>query len=293
VPCKKPIKGDRGDVFSEYRLSFDCRGVIQVAKDGKVSLADDKAAFHHQAKWTTAEGKAADYLFGGKGALRASGRFEGEALKLNLQWTSGAGRGAASGKRIDEPVAVHSGKSEWTLKPAKIKVAFGSGEANSVQGFTGIRRSMMPQSLAGCPPLPLVERIEVYRLPTADLAVTAKATPPVEAGGPMTLKVTVKNLGPEPAHGIELNLHLPVQAKIVAPKRHESRQPGLLPLIHAMNDLPSGASADFELVVQNTAQPEGNAPQAEAAILVQVVTDAYDPNPANDEHFDEMLWKAK
>jgi uncharacterized repeat protein (TIGR01451 family) len=291
---QKPIIGENGNTFSDYHLSFVSRQTFPAGNDGKLSIHDAQASFHHRAVWKSADGKEGEYKFAGTGTFHGSGQFVGQTLNLDLTWTSGTGPGKANGQLLDETAGAHSGKSEWTLKPVTMTVRFGSGDAKEIVGYAGSRRSIMPQQLAGCPPLPRIERVEVYRLPTADLEITSRANPvSIRPGGGRTLKVAVKNVGPDPAHGVELSMLLPDGARVISPAEYKNQLAGLQPLAIALNDLAKGGKVDVEIQYEAAADEPIDMIDAELITLVFVSSASYDPNHGNNGHFDRTTLKAK
>jgi hypothetical protein len=281
-----PITTKEGNVLDHYDLAFNGRATLVISPEKKASLVGDRATFLHAAKWKNAAGQEQDYRFAGAGALRCSGQLEGELLKLQLEWAVGVGAGSVSGKPLTKPMAAPQAKSDWSLKPAKVQARFGPGEPREVAGFAGVRRTTMPQELAGCPPLTLVERVEIHKLPTADLEIALLDTrDPAAADKRVGLKVTVKNLGPETAHGVELSLLLPEGAKIVSPKELENREPGLGPVSHALGELAKGATTEWEIAFEDNSPRAADVKTVESTALARVSTLAFDPHPGNDGKF--------
>ena len=262
-------------------------------KGGQVIFEQRHAQFFQRAQWKTSEGAASDYAFTSSGVFQGSGQFAANALELNLEWTTLDGRGTSGGQRISKPVGVHTWKSKWTLKPETPPKSDLAGVTTPKLILAATRTTSMPQQLAGCPPLPLLERISIVRAPTADLEVKAKDTPdPAAASKARTLAVSVKNLGPDDSLGTVLRVLLPsgatfISAGEVRPIKAESDI-----LMFNLDKLAKGTSVQLDIRLEYPAAQKSEAKEA-ATTLVQVSGAGYDPNQGNNGHFETASLAAK
>jgi hypothetical protein len=217
-----PLRNSEGTELDKYRLSFESAHLFVVEGDRKFAFTHE-GAFRHEARWKTKTGVAEDYLFDGHGTIVGKGQREVDRLKLKLEWKSGTGQGKSSGKDLTKPVADHTQSSEWELKLTKLRMRFGSAGWQEVPAYVGTRTTRMSQQLAGCPSLPLTERVEIYKSPSADLEVTIKDDlDPIPLDGKCVLTVSIKNLGPDPCPPSTLNVSLPPGVAVKSPKPVES-----------------------------------------------------------------------
>ena len=307
------LKTDRGDEFSEYVLSFAAEAQFFVEKDrvvtlldpadplktkpvnekgGKVVFEHQRAQFLHRAQWKTSAGAASAYTFSAAGVLKGSGQFAATALDLNLEWTTLAGHGTSGGQRIDKPVGVHAWKSKWTLKPQSPPKSDLAGATTPTLVLTGTRITKMPQQLADCPPLPLFERVSIFRAPTADLEVTAKVDPePVFLNGRCALTFSIKNLGPDLCPSSELNVSLPAGILVTLPKDAETVKGGFTTLHFPLEKLAKDVVVTVNIeYVQDGAPPPGQKEVSVAAVAT-VTSRAYDPNPVNNGHIEVTTFR--
>lgn len=111
----------------------------------------------------------------------------------------------------------------------------------------------------------------------ADLAVNLNATPTVSAQGTIHYTVSVWNLGPQAANGVQITDILPADVTIVA--YDPACSPSGNNVVCAIVSLASGGSALFALTVSANA---GLQPGTTLRNRVMVGSPAYDPNPANN-----------
>ena len=281
-----PIKTAAGTALERYNLSFDASGLFVSESDGKIAFTQD-GTFRHEAAWKAEDGKAKDYLFNGRGTLIGKGEIDAAHLKLKLEWKSGPGRGKSSGKPLAAPVADHANTSEWDLKPTKIRVRFGTAKWQEVPGYSGSRSTMMPQHLAGCGPLPLVERIEIYQAPSADLEVAIKDDPdPGVVGGKCGLTVSIKNLGPDPCPPFELNLSLPKGILVTLPKDAQTVKGGFTTLLFPLEDLAKDAVTTVKIEFQQVGELPPKQKEVSVASVATLTSRVFDPNPVNNGHIE-------
>lgn len=309
LPNEAKLKTDRGTEFSEYVLSFEAQARFVVEKDrvvmrsktagptakyepindkgGQVILEQRHARFFHRAHWKTADGAASDYAFTATGVLQGSGQFAAKALELNLEWTTLDGQGTSGGRRIAKPVGVHTWKSKWALKPETPAKSDLAGVTTPKLVLAATRTTPMPQQLAGCPPLPLLERVSIVRSPIADLEVKAKDAPdPVPASKARTLSVTVKNLGPDDSLGTVLRVVLAEDAKFLsAGEARPLKAEGDI-LTFNLDKVANGASVKFDIRLEYEAAKTSEAKAAAPTTLIHVSGAGYDPNQANNGHFE-------
>lgn len=285
-PVTWPIKTTAGTTLESYDLSFDASGLFVAEGDGKIAFTQE-GTFQHQANWKADDGKSNDYVFHSRGTIVGQGEIDASHLKLKLDWKSGTGRGKSSGRPIASPVADHANSSEWDLKPGKIRVRYGSADWQEVDGFSGSQSHMMSQHLAGCDPLSLVEQIEIYQAPTADLEVTAKADPEAGAlGGKCALTVSIKNLGPDSCPPCELNVSLPQGILVTLPEDAETVKGGYTTLQFPLVDLAKDGVATVKVeYVQSGELPAGQK-EITVTAVANVTTRAFDPNPVNNGHIE-------
>lgn len=315
-PGKAKLKAESGTEFTEYVLSFAAQARFVVEQDkvmlqlkeepgpaaqpekreqpGKVMFEHRQAQFFHRALWKTADGAASDYAFTADGVLTGSGQFAAKSLELNLDWTTLDGRGTSKGQRIAKPIGVHTWKSKWTLKPETPAKSDLAGVTTPKLVLAATRTTLMPQQLAGCPPLPLLERVSIVRAPTADLEVSVKDDPdPGALGGKCALTVSIKNLGPDPCPSCELNVSLPPGILVTLPKDAKTVSGGYTTLTFPLVDLAKEAVATVKLeYVQAGKLPPGQK-EVRVAAAATVTSRAYDPNPVNNGHIELTTFREK
>jgi hypothetical protein len=171
-------------------------------------------------------------------------------------------------------------------------VRFGAAEWQDVAAFSGSRSSMMPQHLAGCGPLPLVEQIEIYKAPSADLEVAIKDDPdPGLFGGKCALTVSIKNLGPDACPPYELNVSLPPGIFVTLPKDAETVSGGYTTLLFPRDDLAKDAVATVKIEYVQAGMPPPNQKEVSVAAVATVTSRAYDPNPVNNGHIEMTTFR--
>jgi Domain of unknown function DUF11 len=302
------LKTDQGAEFSDFVLSFSAQARFIVAKDrivnrsttepgpsskweqidekgGRVIFHQRRPQFFHRAHWKTPGGEKSDYVFTSSGVFQGSGQFSAKALELNLEWTTLDGRGMSGGRRISKPVGAHAWKSKWTLQPDTPAKSDLAGVTTPKLILAATRVTPMPQQLAGCPPLPLLERVSIVRAPMTDLEVKAKdAADPVPASKTRSLAVSVKNLGPDDSFETVVRLLLPsgaifISAGEVLPDRVE----GEILTFH-LDKLTKDASVKLDIRLEYPVAQKSEVKEA-ATTLVQVSGAGYDPNQGNNGHF--------
>src|SRR5262249_20298319 len=151
--------------------------------------------------------------------INGVGQFTNGLLKLKLEWKPGEGNGTSSGKAITESLITEPVVSEWELKPVEPWPKAIPEWRRTALTYSGEKSTKMPQKLADCPPLPLLERLTIVKAPTADLEVSIKADPESGTlGGICKLTITVKNNGPDESPEGTVRVVLPPGTKVVAPK---------------------------------------------------------------------------
>lgn len=315
LPDEPKLKTNQGTEFSDYVLSFTAQARFIVEKDrvvtvldptaslkkepanekgGKVIFEQRGARFFQRAQWKTPAGAASDYSFSAAGALQGNGQFAAKALELNLEWTTLDGRGTSGGQRISKPVGVHTWKSKWTLKPETPAKSDLVGVTSPKLVLAATRSTPMPQQLAGCPPLPLLERVSIVRAPTADLEVTAKSDPdPGVLGGKCALTVTIKNLGPDRCSSCELNVSLPPGILVTRPKDAKTVSGGYTTLLFPLDNLAKDAVTTIKIEYVQAGKPPPNQKEVSVAAVATVTSRAYDPNPVNNSHIELTTFREK
>lgn len=229
---------------------FSCRSMVEMGKDGALALDDLEAIFR--------KGEVS----GRSGVLRGKGRMNGNVLTLQLEWIA------------DDSPGV---RSEWTLKPSTMRAKFGSGDSREVPAYIGARVVKMPAAFGGAEQLVLSERIEIYKAPAADLEL-AIGKEVSSADGRVTIKATVKNHGPDPSYATQLRIMLPDGAKLVAPS-DDVVEHGAGAFDFPVKALDKNATSEV-LVTYEEARSANR-----SAVLLRVVSAAYDPNPGNNGQF--------
>lgn len=280
----KGIRTEQGTTISNYYLSYSDRVLCQAPPDGKISFESRQGKFLHRAKWKTVGGEAGDYRFSGAGRLKASGQFADGSLKLHLEWASGEGSGKSAGRRITKPVGTHEMKSEWTLKPVE------PGAGGNKLAFSGHRTTTMSQQLAGCPPQQLFESVYVVQAPVADLEVAiAGPQDPLAADETCTLRVTVKNLGPDESQETLLRVVVPNEGELVSATNGGVMSSGFV--VIPVGILAAGASSKAEVVYRLSEKPSEG--KTSVWTLANVSSTAVDPHPENNGAFQPTTFKAK
>jgi len=294
VPLGQTLKTSTGSTLSDYRMSYSAQTFLEVQKDGKLVIETANGQFRHIAESQAAEGTKADYHFYAAGTLNGTGEFTNGVLKLKLEWKPGEGTGTSSGKTITKSVITEPVTSEWELKPAEPWAKTIPEWRRKALTYSGQKTTKMPQKLFDCPPLPFIERLQVVKLPVADLEVSAKASPETGVqGGTCALSITVKNLGPDECPGGSLRVVLPPGTKVTLPKGI-AKTPSLYHTLKIpIEKLPKDAVVTVKVEYEEAGEKKPAAADAYVAVMAHVSSVAYDPNQSNNGTFVTTIFKAK
>lgn len=266
------------------RVQIHGRSAFEVDHDQKAAFHIRNVRFRQQASSRGPDGGQDTYRFAGSGTLRGSGQMHTNRLTLTLEWRAGAGTGDRSGQPITEPLLAASWSSEWTLKPTTKRVKFGSGEWMERPAFAGARLMTVDNPLKGGQPLQLLEALEIYQLPRADLQVTIGDQPASDRGA-RTLHVSVKNLGPEDSPPAELIVLLPPGLRVADRKLPVEAIGAYSLLTFPLVNLKSGAGTSFAIAVVAAPEADPAADEPDVPPVARVSGRGYDPQPGNNGAF--------
>lgn len=260
------------------------RSTFDVESDGTLAFEVRDVRVHQQAGWLGANGTADTYRFAGSGTLRGEGQMQTNGLALKLKWEAGKGTGEKTGQPISEPLLAQAWSSAWTLKPTRKRIKFGTGDWTEVAAYSGTRLMTVPNPFQESKPLQLLEAVELYQLPTADLQVTLEEQA-VDGGAGSVLKATVKNLGPDASPSAELSVILPPTVKAVRPPQPVESIGGYSLLTIPIGNLDKGSTAISEIVIERTQKNNASDEEPEIPPVVRVSIRGHDPNPGNNGSF--------
>jgi hypothetical protein len=267
---------------SRRQIHVHGRSTFEVEKDRKIACVITNARVGELAEWTDPGGVNSEYRFHGTGVARVSGRLNADDLKLQVEWKAGLGTGQRLGGVVSQPIFATAWSSEWTLKPFKKRMQFGSGDWTERPAFAGSRLLMIPDSLTGGEPLKLVESVEIHKLPTADLEVRLEGT--VGSAARM-LKVTVRNLGPDGSPPGEVTVLLPPHVKAASRKQTVERLGGYSLLTFSLDNLNKDGVASFEVAIEQSPQVKPADDEPNVPPMARVCSGGHDPNPGNNGSF--------
>jgi hypothetical protein len=310
-PSADALKNDSGTEISRYGWSMQTLAPVMIEGDRwsseavKIGKSEEPRAtgsefrfverggtFLHVATWKTPDGTERSYAFRSAATLKGSGRFTPDSITLKLAWETTAGEGIADGKTISEPVAALGLESEWKLEPGPRYIPLGTGVPHKWI-YTGRRTVKLPQHLAGCPPIEVVEHVVVRQAEVADLSVSvAKLEPGLRgAQGPEAgyygLRVAVKNAGPELTQTPRLIVTLP---KTAAARFTDKKDDGSTtidgPRVEIrLRALPAGQTREVEIpfaFVPSPAQSPTRGEAVDEVLQIETRHDGYDPKPADN-----------